>query len=203
MHAGTVLLLLSTLLSSPGDGSAGDHLVAGANAFRNARYDEALVEFRVAQALGSADAAPYAAASLVKLGRAADAVEAFGANGGGHDALLDYYHALACYEARLYLCADSILAGVGERSGPQVAEQAARTRAAIAAELAKEPPQASIDWYLTRCAEQGDAGRPVLALAYCREAVGLSERRADRYRFSEAASRLASLTGAGHPGTVR
>ena len=191
------LLLLATLLSSTGEKNPVDHLVAGANAFRDGRYEEALVEFQVARELGSGEAGPYAAATLVKLGRAEDALEAFGLAGGSHDPLLDYYRALACYDARLYLCAERLLAAVGSRSGPRIAEQVAKTRTAIAAELAKEPPHASIDWYLGRCTEQRDARRPALAVAFCREAVGLSERRHDRYRFGEAASALASLPGNG------
>ena len=195
-------LLLPALLSATAPAAAGEHLVAGATAFRDARYDRALVEFRVAQALGSPDAATYAAATLVKLGRAEDAVEAFGKVAGAPDPLLAYYHALACYEARLYLCADHLLDAVGTRSGPRVAEEAAATRAAIARELAREPPTASVDWYLGACAARRDAGRPVLALAFCEEARGLSERRGDRYRFAEAAALAASLTGRIPPGTA-
>ncbi len=201
MHVGDLLLVVA-LLAPPAASNVGEHLVAGADAFRDGRYAEALVEFRVAQSLGSPDAGPYAAASLLKLGRSEDAVEAFGAADESHGALLDYYHAVACYEARLYLCADRLLAAVGERSGPRIAELASRTRAAIARELATEPPPASIDWYLAGCAQRNEAGRPALAAAFCREAVGLSERRADRYRYAEAASQLASLPGP-KPGTTR
>lgn len=195
MQIGGLLLVLTVLLSSPGSGekSAAEHLAAGARAFREARYGEALVEFRVAEALGSADAEAYVGASLVKLGRAEEAVDAFSGSAEGRDPLLDYYHAIACYEARLYQCADRLLANVGARSGPRIAEQASKTRAAISAELAKEPAQPTIDWYLARCAERHDGGQPVLAAAFCREAAGLAERRADRYRLAEAVARLASL----------
>lgn len=195
------LLLVLAVLGSSGEKSAADHLAAGARAFREARYGEALVEFRVAQALGSADAGPYVGASLVKLGRAEEAVEAFASSAEGRDPLLDYYHAIACYEARLYQCADRLLAGVGSHSGPRIAEQASKTRGAISAELAKEPAQPTIDWYLARCSERRDSVQPVLAAAYCREAAGLAERRADRYRLAEAAAQLASLPG--RPGVAR
>ena len=193
MHFGGLLLVLA-LTSSPGEKGAGEHLAVGAHAFREGRYDEALVEFRVAQGLGASDAGPYAAATLVKLGRAEEAVEAFAPTEEGRDALLDYYRGIACYEARLYLCADRLLAAVGARSGPRIAEEAVKARAAIASELGKEPPQPTIDWYLARCGERREAGRPTLAAAYCREAVGLSERRADRYRMSEAATQLSGLS---------
>ena len=196
-------LLFIALLSSPGEKIAGEHLSVGARAFREAHYGEALIEFRVAQALGAADAGPYAAATLVKLGRAEDAVEAFGQSEEGRDALLDYYRAVACYDARLYLCADRLLAGVGERSGPRIAEQAAKSRAAIAAELATEPPQATIDWYLARCGELRGASRPALAIAFCGEAAGLAQRRRDQYRLPEAAAQLSSLRGNNRPGVPR
>lgn len=170
-----------------------ERLQAGARAFRDARYDRALVEFRVAEKLGAAEAGPYAGAALVKLNRPEEAVEAFAPAPVGRDALLDYYRALACYEARLYLCADRLLASLGERSGPRLAEEAARIRAAIVAEFAKEPPQASVDWYLARCAERRQTGRSSLARAYCGEAVELARRRPDQYRMAEAAAQLASL----------
>lgn len=202
MHVGGLLLVLA-VMSSPGEKSAGVHLAAGALAFREARYAEALVEFRVARGLGASDADPYAAATLVKLGRAEEAVEAFAPTEEGRDALLDYYRSIACYEARLYLCADRLLALVGARSGPRIAEEAAKARAAIASELTKEPPQPTIDWYLTRCGERRDAGRAALAATFCQEAVGLSERRADRYRLSEAATQLSRLTGSGRTGVAR
>ncbi len=202
MHVGGLLLVLA-VMSSPGEKSAGEHLAAGAHAFREGRYDEALVEFRVAQGLGASDAGPYAAASLVKLGRAEEAVEAFAPTEEGRDALLDYYRGIACYEARLYLCADRLLAAVSARSGPRIAEEAAKARAAIASELAKEPPQPTIDWYLTRCGERRDAGRSTLAAAFCQEAVGLAERRSDRYRMSEAATQLSSLPGSRRTGGAR
>jgi hypothetical protein len=181
-------------MSSPLEKGAGEHLAAGAQAFREARYEEALVEFRVAQGLGASDAGPYAAATLVKLGRAEEAVEAFAPMEEGRDALLDYYRGIACYEARLYLCADRLLAAVGARSGPRIAQEAAKARAAIASELAKEPPQPTIDWYLARCGERRESGRPTIAAAFCQEAVGLAGRRADRYRMAEAATQLSSLS---------
>ncbi len=202
MHVGGLLLVLA-VMSSSGEKNAGEHLAAGALAFREGRYDEALVEFRVAQGLGASDAGPYAAATLVKLGRAEEAVEAFAPTEEGRDALLDYYRGNACYEARLYLCADRLLALVGARSGPRIAEEAAKARAAIASELAKEPPQPTIDWYLTQCGERRDVGRPALAAAFCQEAVGLAERRADRYRLSEAVTQLSSLPGSGRTGVAR
>jgi hypothetical protein len=176
-------LLLAASLSSAG---ADEHLLAGAQRFREGRFEEALVEFRVAKRLGAQDVDSYVASALVKLGRHEEAVELFG--GGeepGPDPLVDYYRALACWGARLYGCADRLLAGIGDRSGPRVGAEAARLRAEIAVELRKEPARGTIDWYAGRCAEEMRSGRHALAGAYCREAVGLAARRPDKYRLGE------------------
>jgi hypothetical protein len=196
------LLLVLVVMSSPEEG-AGGHLSAGARAFREARYEEALVEFRVAQKLGAVDAGPYAAATLVKLARPEEALEAFAPTEEGRDTLLDYYRGIACYEARLYMCADRLLARVVARSGPRIAQEAAKARAAIASELAKEPPRPTIDWYLARCGERRDEGRPAIAVAYCQEAAALADRRADRYRLSEATTELAKLPAVGSARVTR
>jgi len=173
--AHTLALFLAAGLPSAG---ADEHLLAGAERFREGRFEEALVEFRVAARLGAAGTDPYVASTLVKLGRHEEAVELFG--GGdepGPDALIDYYRALACWGARLFGCADRLLAGIGDRSGPKVAEQAARLRATIAAELRRPPSQATVDWYRGRCADEKRMGRTALAGAYCREAVAVASRR--------------------------
>ncbi len=185
MHATGLALLIGAVLAASGPG-ADEHLLAGANAFREERFEVALVEFRVAQSLGAPDAATYAGTTLVKLGRPEEAIESFGvADGPGEDALIDYYRGLACYEAHLYLCADRLMTSVGDRAGPRIGGLAAKVRASIAAALATEPSHASIDWYLARCDAEKKAKRTVLAGAYCREASGLSKRRSDRYRMAE------------------
>ncbi|WP_242342307.1 hypothetical protein [Anaeromyxobacter terrae] len=125
----------------------------------------------------------------MKLGRPGEALEAFESRGEGPggDALLDYYHALACYGARLYARADRLLASVEARAGPPLREQATRLRGELAAVLAGEPPRDAIAWYLARCEEQARRGRASSARAYCEEARALGERRADRYGVATAA----------------
>jgi hypothetical protein len=177
-----------------GGADAGEHLLAGATAFREARYQDALVEYRVAERLGAAEARPYAAAALVKLGRPEEALEAFGADA-ARDSLLDYYRALALYGARLYLSADAVLADVGERAGPRIAAHVAELRARIAAALPGEPPRAAIDEDLARCAALRAEGRAALATAYCREAAALAARRRDRHRLDEASRALTLAQG--------
>lgn len=182
--SGLVVLLGLTLSAGP---AADEHLLAGAREFREARYAESLVEFRVAQRLGAPAAARYAAVALVKLGRPEEAIESFGGlDGQGPDALVDYYRAVAAFEARLYVAADRLLATVADRAGPRIGEQVARMRADIANALKVEPTTAAIDWYFERSGAARADGRPALASAYLREAASLSERRPDRYRRSDA-----------------
>src|SRR5262245_30995591 len=91
--------------------SADAHLLAGARHFQAGRFTEALVEFRVAVRAGDDGGALwYVAATLVKLKRPEEAITAFArameAAPAERDGLFDYYRALACYDARLYRCAD-------------------------------------------------------------------------------------------------
>ena len=178
---------------------ADEHLVAGARSFRGGRFGEALVEFRVAEKMGSREAAGYAAASLLKLNRPEDAVEAFAAAEGVapkfRDDLLDYYRATACYQARLYGCADRLLAGIGERAGPHIGAEVRRLRTSIARLLEREPTRGSVDWYHQQAARSARQGKVLLAQGYLEEAAGLSARRKDQYRGDEARVSLARARG--------
>lgn len=199
--AATILTLGMLAAGAP---AADGHVLEGARLFREDRFAEALVEFRLAERLGAPDARGYAAAALVKLSRAEEAVELFESAGiapAGADPLLDYYHARACYDLRLYLCADDLLAGVGSRTGPRIAEQAARIRRDIAAALAQAPAPDAVDWYLVRARAHDAAKRPVLARAFAREARALGGRRADRHGVADAEGILARLDAPRASGT--
>ena len=194
LHA--LALALALALGAP-DGGAEAHLLAGAAHFRAARYAEALVEFRVAERLGEREAAAYAGAALVKLERWDEAVETFEtAVPGGHP-LHDYYHALACYGARLYTCADRLLADVGDRSGPRIAEQARGVREEIAGALSAPPSETSLAWYRARCEARRAEGRTALADAYCREADALAARRVGATRAAGVDTAAAPRNGGG------
>ncbi len=196
---GTVATLISVVFLATGSPPADSHVLEGARLFRENRFAEALVEFRMAERLGSPDARGYVAATLVKLSRPQDALELFEAPAAtppGTDPLLDYYHARACYDLRLYLCADDLLAGVGSRTGPRVGEQADRIRRDIAAALKDEPAPEAVGWYLKRSRDHAAAGHPVLARAFAREARALGSRRADRQGMAEAEALLSNLSEA-------
>jgi hypothetical protein len=191
-------LLLFTVLSTAAVAGAGadEHLLAGARRFRESRFAEALVEFRVAQKLGhGGEAGWYAAACLVRLNRPDDAVEAFAEaeqrSPRTRDELFDYYRAIACHDARLYLCADKLLRGVGDRAGPRIRDEAGRLRAEVASILRPEPAKTAIDWYQKRARQAAQGGRPLLAKAYTDEAAGLSARRTDRYGGDDGSGSLA------------
>jgi hypothetical protein len=198
------LAALALLLTAePRTTSSEPHLVAGAEAFRAGSYDKALVEFRVAEALGSTEAGWYAAASLLKLGRAEDAVEAFVLVDRGtrsaDDALLEVYRGQACYAARLYLCADRWFESAAGRAGPRLAPQLQSLRSAIREALRPEQLAPAIDRLLGRATELAGS-RPALASAYADEAVALSARSPLRHRAAEAtalATRLAPPTQRG------
>ncbi|HEX8825832.1 MAG TPA: hypothetical protein VF794_38330 [Archangium sp.] len=191
------LALLGLTAATPPDSTP--HLLQGARHFREGRFANALVEFKVAHRLGSGGEADwYIAASLVKLGRSEEALEAFAAAQksapDARDALLDYYHALACYDAKLYLCADTLLDAVGEASGPRIGEQVRKLRGDLAALFRTAPTPSSIDWYHARATQARSAGRPVLAARLLEEAVRLAGRREDRYRLAEARASLGALS---------
>jgi len=183
-----------------GRDDAGEHMLAGARAFRDGRFPEALVEFRIAEKLGAPDARSYAGVALVKLDRPEEAVEAFGGvDASGSDPVLDYYRALAAFGVRLYVSADRLLAAQGDRAGPRLADSVAKLRARIAPVLAQEPTAASIGWYAGRCEALRSEGRAALASAYCGEAAALSERRPDRHGRTEAATSVRTTNPGGQP----
>jgi tetratricopeptide (TPR) repeat protein len=178
-----------------GDSGADGHLLAGAQHFQAGRFTEALVEFRVAARAGDDGGALwYVAATHVKLKRPDEAIVAFARAQDvaptERDGLFDYYHALACYDVRLYRCADRLLATIGGEAGPRIAEHAKKVRADLAPVLATTPAPAVIDWYHARGQAAVKAGQWPLAAAFFDEAVALAAARSDGYRRAEAAGAL-------------
>ena len=106
-----MVALVSVWLAAPATGDGADsHLRAGAAHFRAGRYQEAVVEFKVACALGAGNECPwYIAAALTRAGRHLDALEAFEkaqqVAPESADALFLYYRGVACSETQLVVCA--------------------------------------------------------------------------------------------------
>lgn len=178
--------LLFALAAAP---DAEPHLREGAIAFRAERYDAALVEFKVASRLGAPQADWYVGAALVKLGRSQDAVDAFAEARerapNAEDALLDYYAATACHDARLFVCADRLLGRITPRAGPKIASLAAELRARLLPVLRATPERSTIDWYLAEARLAEKAGKRARAQLYFAESAALASRRADHYGLRE------------------
>jgi tetratricopeptide (TPR) repeat protein len=195
-------LLLVLILAPPARAtdSADEHMLAGAQHLQAGRYAEALVEFRVAERLKDRGAAWYVAAALTKMSRSDEALTEFAraeaAAPEERDGLLDYYHALACYDARLYFCADRLLGAIGQEAGPRIADQARKIRADLAPLLTAPPPPSSIDWYHARAAAAFKGGHLALAQAYYEEAASLAALRPDHYRQADATGALARVRAA-------
>lgn len=191
--------LLTALLAAEPTPAPDAHLVAGAQLFRAERFAEALVEFQVAQKLGARDAGWYVASSLVKLERPEQALEAFAEADEkapeARDALLDYYRGVACYQEKLYACADGLLASAESRAGPKIAGLVKELRGRISQVIAGEPPTSAIDFYLSRSKALRDAKEPAVAALFAQEALSLANRRKDAYRRTDAASELALANG--------
>jgi tetratricopeptide (TPR) repeat protein len=183
-------------------------MLEGARYFQAGQYTEALVEFRVAGRLGDAGAGWYVAAALTKLKKPEEAIEEFSRAEStapfDRDGLFDYYHALACYDARLYFCADRLLASLGEQPGPRIAAQARKIRADLASIVSTPPTPAAIDWYHGRAQAALKGGRAVLAGGYYHEAASLAALRSDSYRRDEALAGLArARTNVAQAGATR
>ncbi len=175
------------------------HLLAGASHFRAERYAEALVEFQVAEKLGAgAQARWYIAATLTKLGRPEEALDAFLSAAAQEprmrDLLLTYHEAVASQDARLYARADRLLSSIST-DGPRIAEAVATLRAQLAPLLQAAPTHANVDWYLDRAASNR-AARPRLSALFAEEAARVAHRTPDCYRCVDA-DRLAGAVAAG------
>src|SRR5262249_26081333 len=94
--------------------------------------------------------------------------------------------ALACYQARLFTCADRALEGAMGRFGPRVAEEAKALRAQIQRTLSAEIQPEAIDWYLHHGESSLQAGRPALGLLSAEGARAVGGRRGDCHRCADA-----------------
>lgn len=185
------VLLCCCALSTLAPAQAGDanaHVLAGARAFRAGEWAVALVEFRVALKLGApASVRWYEGATLARTGRFEEAVGVFElaieTAPAEQDPLLDYYRALACFEARLWGCVVEVTAGLERTGGPRLQQQVASMAAEAKQLLSVEPPREAIDACFTRARASSS---PSLSRAWLREAARLGKRRVDRFRVDEA-----------------
>jgi tetratricopeptide (TPR) repeat protein len=196
MNRALSLMVVCSLVVMPAVAGAAEsglsRLRDGAASFRDGRFADALVSFRVAEHAPdvAAEAGWYLAATLTKLGRFDEAVERFerseaDAPGQG-DAVLLFYRATALYEARLFVACETLLAALAPKVGPRLRAEVDALRSRMAPALHEAPTDASIDWYLARVGQARDDRRPRLARLCAAEALALERRRAAPYRLAEA-----------------
>ncbi|HEU4728661.1 MAG TPA: hypothetical protein VFT22_12245 [Kofleriaceae bacterium] len=196
-------MMMLGALGAPGsaraeDGSTTRHLLVGVRAFKDGRYDEALVELRlVARAPDApADLAFYLGPTLYKLGRYEEALSVFVGSTAPADALTDFYRGQTCYQLRLFRKARAVFAGLRARGlGPALDEAAGRYVAQVDAAYRTAPAPASIDFYIAQGLEL--AGRdPLLAAEYLDEARQVEALAAAPHRHGEIITTLAAMWNA-------
>jgi tetratricopeptide (TPR) repeat protein len=175
------------------DSSTPRHLLLGVRAFKEARYDEALVELRLVARAPDAppDLAFYLGPTLYKLKRYDEALDVFVGSRAAPDALTDFYCGETYYQLRLFRKARAVFAGLRARGlGPALDEAAGRYVAAVDTLYKTAPTEASIDYYLAQGLEI--AGRdPVLAGEYLDEARQVEALATARHRRLEIITALA------------
>jgi len=187
------------------DSSTPRHLLLGVRAFKDCRYDDALVELRlVARAPDApADLAFYLGPTLYKLKRYEEALTVFVTSRAAPDALTDFYRGETYYQLRLFRKARAVFAGLRARGlGPALDAAASGYVDAVDTAYRGAPTTASIDYYLAQGLELA-APDPVLAGEYLDEARQVEALAPARHRRLEIATALAAAWNAsGRPQAV-
>jgi hypothetical protein len=194
-----LLVLFAPAPASADDSATARHLLAGVRAFKDGRYEDALVELRVVQRASDApdDLAFYLGPTLYKLQRYGDALAVFITSRAPFDALTEFYLGETYYQLRLYRKARAVFAGLRQRGlGPALDEAAARYVAAVDNAYRTPPTTTPVDYYLAEGSEL--AGKePLVAAEYFDEARQVETLAAQRYRRAEILARLAAAWNAG------
>lgn len=147
-------LVLAVVLAVGMDADADDattrHLLSGVRAFREQRYEDALVELKVVAKSPDApsDLAFYLGPTLYKLGRYREALDVFVMSPAARDPLTDFYLGETYYQLRLFRKARTVFAGLRSRGlGPTLDAAAARYVSAVDAAFVNAPSDATIDYY--------------------------------------------------------
>lgn len=198
-----IFSILLTVLCMHGSATADEaattrHLLAGVRAFKDARYEEALVELRVvARTLDApADLAFYLGPTLYKLGRHREAIAVFVTSRAPRDALSEFYLGQAYYQAKLFLKARHVFAGLRTRGlGPTLDAAAARYVDAVDAAYDKPPTPTTIDVYIAQATEIAVTD-PIVACELLDEARLVESLAPDRHRRSEILAALGAVGNA-------
>jgi tetratricopeptide (TPR) repeat protein len=204
-----LVVLLLALAATPAAADAPSttprHLLAGVRAFKEGRYEDALVELRVVARApdAPADLAFYLGPTLYKLGRYREALGVLVTSRAAPDALTDFYLGQTCFQLRLYRKARAVFAGLRTRGlGPALDEAAARYVDAVDLAYRRPPEPAVIDSYLGTGLGLA-AAEPAIAAEYLDEARLAEALGAAPHRRDEIAAALgAAGNAAGRPRLV-
>jgi hypothetical protein len=181
------------------------HLMAGVRAFKEGKYEDALVELRLVARASDAppDLAFYLGPTLYKLGRHREALAVFVTSRATPDALTDFYAGQTYFQLKLYRKARAVFAGLRTRGlGPALDEAAGRYVDAVDLAYRRPPEPATIDSYL----DTGLgllASDAVIAAEYLDEARLVERLAAAPHRRDEIAAALAAAWNAtGRPRLV-
>jgi tetratricopeptide (TPR) repeat protein len=156
-----VVIGLGVRVRADGRSTTARHLLAGVRAFKEGRYEEAVVELRVVQRApdAPADLAFYLGPTLVQLGRDREAIDVFLVSKAPPDALTDFYLGEAYYHLKLYRKARAVFAALRSHGlGPALDQVAALYIERVDAAYAKPASDATIDYYVDHAHEaSGDA----------------------------------------------
>jgi hypothetical protein len=189
-------LIVAGVPAHADDDATSRHLLAGVHAFRDGRYEEALVELRiVARAPDApADLAFYLGPTLVKLGRDREAIAVFVASPAPLDPLTDFYLGEAYYHERMYRKARAVFAKLRARGlGPVLDEAAGAYVAAVDAAYRTAPEGGTIDAYVARARAERD---PLVAAELYDEARQVEALATDHRRHAEIVAALAAAWNA-------
>ncbi|HET7502864.1 MAG TPA: hypothetical protein VFK02_17700 [Kofleriaceae bacterium] len=203
MKALCTAVVAAAMLGAPAvahaeDGATTRHLLLGVRAFKDGRYDEALVELRlVARAPDApADLAFYLGPTLYKLARYEEALAVFAGSSAPPDALTDFYRGQTCYKLRLFRKARAVFVGLRARGlGPALDEAAARYVAEVDAAYRTPPAPVAIDYYIAQGLELAGSA-PVVAAEFLDEARQVEALAAAPHRHGEIIAALAAAWNA-------
>jgi hypothetical protein len=172
------------------------HLLEGVRAFREGRFAEALVEFRVVERAPDAPAelAYYLGPTLYKLGRHREALQVFVTSSAPRDALSEFYFGTTLYRLKLYLQARDVFAALaGPALGPRMREGALRYQADIDRLYTSPPAPTVVDAYAVEVRPALARGELVAAAKLLEEALRVTARLRSPVVSPELAAAIAAV----------
>jgi tetratricopeptide (TPR) repeat protein len=180
------------------DGATARHLLTGVRAFKEGRYEDALVELRIVARAADAppDLAFYLGPTLYKLGRHREALAVFVTSRAAPDALTELYLGQTYYQLRLYRKARAVFVGLRDRGlGPVLEEAVTRHVEAIDAAYQQAPEPVALELYIAE-GQSLIARDPVIAAEYLDEARLAETLGRDRAHHSEIIAALGTAWNA-------